>query len=73
MTKMKVTLEFTQKSLEMPYRVVKIIGPSPVVDMKKEGVASFGTVEVGRYLNEAVAKILGEFAELTTVLARRTK
>ena len=69
----KVMLEFTPRFKELPYRVVKIIGSSPVVEMKKEGVESFGTVIVGQQINEAVAKILGEFVELTTVLAGRMK
>lgn len=73
MTKMKATLEFSPMFKEMPYKVVKIVGTSPVIDTSKPNTVGIGSVKVGERVNEAQAKILGGFAELTTVLAGRTK
>ena len=73
MTRMKVTLEFTPRFKEMPYKIVKIVGLSPVIDTSKTYDVGIGTVRVGETLNEAEVKILGGFAELTTVLAGSRK
>jgi len=73
MTKIKATLVFTPRFKEKPYKIVKIVGLSPVIDTSETYDVGIGTVRVGETLNEAEVKILGGFAELTTVLAGSRK